>query len=81
MKIRRANPITDPAAARFFLQPEKPLHRQYEALRAYFVEGRPSAEVTRYFSYSPGACRVLCHKFRRETDREERYFKNVRRGA
>jgi hypothetical protein len=71
---------TDPAAARFFLQPEKPLHRQYEALRAYFVEGRPSAEVARDFGYSPGAFRVLCHKFRREIDREERYFKDVRRG-
>ena len=65
---------------RFFLQPEKTLHRQYEALRAYFVEGRPSAEVARDFGYSPGAFRVLCHKFRRETDPEARYFKDIRRG-
>ncbi len=33
--------------AQFFLQPLKPLQRQYEALRAYFVEGLPSAEVAR----------------------------------
>ena len=80
MTNSRTNPITDKAAARFFQQPQKPLHRQYEALRAYFVEGRPSAEVARDFGYSPGAFRVLCHKFRRETDPEQRYFKDVRRG-
>jgi len=38
--------------------------RQYEALRAYFLEGVPSAEAARRFGYSPGAFRVLCHAFR-----------------
>lgn len=38
----------------------------YEALRAYFLEGRPSQEVARAFGYSPGSFRVLCHTFRRE---------------
>ena len=80
MTISRSNPITDKAAARFFLQPPKTLHRQYEALRAYFVEGRPSAEVAETFGYSAGAFRVLCHQFRRETDLEQRYFKDIRRG-
>ena len=28
-----------------FLQPVNSTHRQYEALRAYFVEGLPSAEA------------------------------------
>jgi hypothetical protein len=45
-----------------------PKQRQYEALRAYFVEGRPSEEVARAFGYSPGAFRVLCHQFRRAPD-------------
>jgi hypothetical protein len=40
----------------------------YEALRAYFVEGRPSYEVARDFGYSPGSFRVLCHQFRRDPD-------------
>ena len=40
----------------------------YEALRAYFLEGRPSQEVARAFGYSPGSFRVLCHQFRRERD-------------
>jgi hypothetical protein len=40
----------------------------YEALRAYFVEDRPSKEVARDFGYTPGYFRVLCHSFRREPD-------------
>jgi hypothetical protein len=53
--------LTEPR--RFFLQPAVPKHRQYEALRAFFVEGRPSQEVARAFGYSAGAFRVLCHAF------------------
>jgi len=40
----------------------------YEALRAYFLEGRPSHEVARDFGYSAGSFRVLCHAFRRDPD-------------
>jgi transposase len=60
-------PIGEPndlTARRFFLKPATARQRQYEALRAYFVERRPSQEVARQFSYSPGSFRVLCHDFR-----------------
>jgi transposase len=50
---------------RFFAQSATARQRQYEALRAFYVEGLPSAEVARRFGYSPGAFRVLCHAFRR----------------
>jgi transposase len=40
----------------------------YEALRAYFLEGRRSHQVARDFGYSPGSFRVLCHQFRRDAD-------------
>jgi hypothetical protein len=40
----------------------------YEALRAYFLGGRPSQEVARDFGYTPGSFRVLCHAFRRDSD-------------
>lgn len=40
----------------------------YEALRAYFVEGRAAKEVARAFGYSVGSFHVLCHHFRREPD-------------
>lgn len=42
----------------------------YEALRAYFVEERPSHEVARAFGYSAGSFRVLCHQFRRDPNPE-----------
>jgi transposase len=56
--------------AQRFLVPRNPTHRQYEALRAYFVEGLASAEVARRFGYTAGSFRVLCHGFRRDPERE-----------
>lgn len=61
------NKATD--LARVFLEPSNSTHRQYEALRAYFVEGLPSAEAARRFGYSPGSFRVLCHEFRKNSKR------------
>lgn len=58
--------ITD--IRRFFAEPSHPRQRQYEALRAFFVEGHPSHEVARAFGYTPGSFRVLCHQFRRDPD-------------
>src|SRR5215471_7370876 len=52
-------------ARQFFLEPATPRQRQYEALRAFFVEQLPSAEAAHRFGYSPGALRVMCHAFRR----------------
>lgn len=66
------------ACQRFFLEPRHPRQRQYEALRAYFVEDRPSQDAARAFGYSPGAFRVLCHKFRREAEPE--FFLTTRPG-
>jgi hypothetical protein len=69
--------ITDPAA--FFLSPQDPLHRQYEALRTYFVEQLPSHQVAARFGYSPGAFRVLCHQFRHDPDKRC-FFRQPRHG-
>lgn len=65
-------------AGRFFLEPSSAKQRQYEALRAYFVEGRPSAEVAAAFGYTEGAFRVLCHHFRR--DLEPTFFASPQSG-
>ncbi len=54
---------------RYFFQPANAAHRQYEALRAFLVEGLPSAEAARRFGYSPGSFRVLMHQFRRNPAR------------
>ena len=56
--------------AQAFLNPKNSTHRQYEALRAYFVEHLPSAETAKRFGYTPGSFRVLCHEFRQNPDRE-----------
>jgi transposase len=53
---------------RFFLEPRLPKHRQYEALRAFLVEGRPAKEVAQAFGYSLNSFHVLCHHFRRESN-------------
>jgi hypothetical protein len=81
VSISNGKPLTAHAReARFFLEPVNPLHRQYEALRAYFVEGLPSAEAARRFGYTPGAFRVLCHQFRREQNLQEHFFRELRHG-
>jgi hypothetical protein len=64
--------------ARAFLEPRNATHRQYEALRAYFVEQRPSAEVAELFGYTAGSFRVLCHGFRKDVDRQ--FFVTPRTG-
>ena len=56
--------------ARFFLEPGNPHHRQYEALRAFFVEGLSSAKAAARFGYSVGSFRVLVHKFRHGASRD-----------
>ena len=50
---------------RFFEQPRTSSQRQYEALRAYFIEGIASAEAARRFGYTAAAFRMLCYDFRR----------------
>lgn len=55
--------------AQAFLTPSNSTHRQYEALRAYFVDELPSAEAAHKFGYSPASFRVLCHEFRKNPRR------------
>ena len=55
---------------RFFLEPRNSTHRQYEALRAYFVDGLSSSDAAELFGYTPGSFRVLCHEFRQNLDRK-----------
>ena len=71
--------LTESQAAAFFLSPEGPLHRQYEVLRAYFVQQLPSAEAARRFGYSPGAFRVLCHQFRHDPEKRSAFFRPLPR--
>jgi transposase len=53
-----------------FLEPTNTTHRQYEALRAFFVDGLPGKEVANRFGYTEGSFRVLAHQFRHNPHRE-----------
>jgi hypothetical protein len=48
----------------YFRSPSKPSHRQYEALRAYFLDHLAAIEVGAQFGYSPGYIRLLATQFR-----------------
>src|ERR1017187_1571833 len=78
MSHKSRKEITDSDIRRVFLEPANPTHRQYEALRAYFLEGIPSAEAAARFGYTPGSFRVLCHGFRQDLPRP--FFLPVTKG-
>ena len=80
MSISTKDGLTAAQAAQFFAAPEVVLQRQYEALRAYFIDKLPSADVARRFGYSPGSFRVLCHEFRHDADKRDRFFQDPRVG-
>ena len=80
MESSTANKLTTPGNQNFFLSPQFPMQRQYEALRAYLVDEEPSAEVARRFGYKPGAFRVLCHQFRHDPLKRASFFRQPQRG-
>ena len=50
---------------RFFLDADSATyHRQYEALRAIFVDGLPQNDVADKYGYTHGSMRQLVHQFR-----------------
>jgi len=53
-----------------FLSPQNSNHRQYEALRAYFVERLPAREVAKRFGYTVGSLHQLVHQFRQDPQRQ-----------
>ena len=67
MSTSKEEKLTD--LARIFLEPANSTQRQYEALRAFFVEGLSGAEVAERFGYTPGSFRVLVHQFRQHPRR------------
>lgn len=74
------NQLITPADEKFFLSPQFPMQRQYEALRAFIVDQEPSGDVARRFGYSVGAFRVLCHQFRHNPDKRASFFRQPQRG-
>jgi hypothetical protein len=50
--------------SRFFLEPKQTSQRQYEALRAIFVDGEPIDRVADRFGYKSSSLRVMASRFR-----------------
>lgn len=56
-------------ARRFFLEPEQTFQRQYEALRAVFVDDEPLDRVAERFGYKSSALRSMASRFRADSRR------------
>lgn len=80
MAISTNNHLSDTQATHFFLAPEAIRQRQYEALRAYFLENRAAPEVARCFGYTIPAFRSLCHQFRHDPALRAGFFQTPRPG-
>ena len=53
----------------FFLEPQQTFHRQYEALRAVFVEGQPLEPVAVRFGYKLSTLQAMVSRFRADRRR------------
>ena len=54
----------------FFIEPKKTAHKQYEALRMYYVEGATAREVADRFGYSYRAMTSLITWFHKKLDKD-----------
>jgi hypothetical protein len=55
--------------SRFFLEPTQTFQRQYEALRAVFVDAQPLDRVAERFGYKLSALRSMVSRFRTDCRR------------
>ena len=54
---------------RFFLEPQQTFQRQYEALRALFVDDEPLERVAERFDYKPSTLRSMASRLRADRRR------------
>jgi hypothetical protein len=54
---------------RFFIEPKQIFQRQYEALRAIFVDAEPLDQVAVRFGYKSSALRSIVRRFRADCRR------------
>ena len=54
---------------RFFLEPRQTFQRQYEALRAIFVDNEPIEHVAGRFGYTPATLRSMASRLRADCRR------------
>src|SRR5947209_17548390 len=54
---------------RYFLEPQQTFQRQYEALRAIFVDDQPLDQVAERFGYKPSALKSMASRLRADCRR------------
>jgi hypothetical protein len=54
---------------RFFLEPQQTFQRQYEALRAIFIDSEPLERVAQRFDYKPSTLRTMASRLRADCRR------------
>jgi hypothetical protein len=62
--------MDDTACHLFFAQPTQTYHRQYEALRAVFIDGRSQKDVAEEFGFEYSSFRQLVSQFRKNCGNE-----------
>ena len=80
MPISTRNSLSDTQATQFFQAPDVTRQRQYEALRAYFLDAGSAPTVALQFGYSTAAFRSLCHQFRHDPTFRAGFFQTHRPG-
>lgn len=50
----------------FFQRPKSATHKKYEALRAFYLENKSAAEVSKLFGYSKATVYSLPRDFKRQ---------------
>ncbi len=61
--------MDDQLCRRYFLEPQSTFHRRYVALQAFFVEGRPLAEIAEQYGYKLASLNVMVSQFRAQCSR------------
>jgi hypothetical protein len=56
--------MDDQRCRRYFLEPQSTFHRRSVALQAFFVEGRPLAEIAEQYGYKLASLNVMVSQFR-----------------
>jgi hypothetical protein len=65
----------------YFLEPNISKQKQYEALRAFYVEGLPANEVAQEFGYSPLYFKKMRSEFVQQLNKEENpFFQTLKTG-
>ncbi|MCK4548413.1 MAG: hypothetical protein KAW17_13335 [Candidatus Eisenbacteria sp.] len=62
--MSKGNSTQHRRGAGYFLDPQIPAQRQYEAVRAYLIEGLSAQEAAQRFGYSIATLYSLCREFR-----------------